>query len=229
MQYKLDLFKNWVMSNTGEEYQGCQPAHTRLEWCDCPLCDGTKKQDSNKISMGDKFICISDVVMDDGDTTYRAGVIYTSHNNECITDDNGERLHYWSYDNEDDDNWVDYFQRYEDCGRVRPDKDYFQSMQEEYGREPGHVGVYEGTELLISHECDALKELLISKNRAYGDSALKNGVLFDISPVEAIKARINDKAMRIKNVGLNDSTEDTLQDIMGYMVLLRIAIKQQQI
>lgn len=110
-----------------------------------------------------------------------------------------------------------------DCEKCKPpDRDYFQSVQAEQqacGTEPI------GTELLITEECEALKNLLIEKNRAYGDSALRRGKIFDISPVEAIKARINDKASRLFNSGLNDKTEDTLQDIMGYMVLLRIALR----
>lgn len=200
-----------------------------VEKCNCPICMTVK----NKIREGDKFVCTDDVVMDDGKVAYKSGKIYTSEREDCITNEQGETFHSWEYEFIGDDKWQDYFQRYEekhccnpcDCSTYRG-KDYFDSVREENPYKPDST--YEGTELLISRECNALKELLIEKNRAYGDSALKNGVLFDISPVEAIKARINDKAMRIKNVGLNDSTEDTLQDIMGYMVLLRIAIRNER-
>ena len=48
--------------------------------------------------------------------------------------------------------------------------------------------------------------------------------IFDkIDSTEAIKVRIDDKLARIKNKGLNDKTEDTLSDLIGYLVLLKIA------
>ena len=39
----------------------------------------------------------------------------------------------------------------------------------------------------------------------------------------AICARIDDKLSRIANSGLNDATEDTLDDLIGYLILLKIA------
>ena len=41
--------------------------------------------------------------------------------------------------------------------------------------------------------------------------------------VAGIKMRIDDKLKRIKNAGLVDATEDTLQDLAGYLILLMIA------
>jgi hypothetical protein len=40
-----------------------------------------------------------------------------------------------------------------------------------------------------------------------------------------IKARINDKLNRIKQTGLTDVTEDTLDDLIGYLIHLNISIK----
>jgi hypothetical protein len=34
--------------------------------------------------------------------------------------------------------------------------------------------------------------------------------------------------MRIKNSGINDSTEDTISDIIGYLILLQIAIDKNK-
>jgi hypothetical protein len=34
--------------------------------------------------------------------------------------------------------------------------------------------------------------------------------------------------MRIKNKGLNDATEDTVQDLIGYLILLKIAIEDER-
>ncbi len=89
------------------------------------------------------------------------------------------------------------------------------------------VGFYEPnttTADKIISTCDAVKELLLSKNRKYGDSALSNGIAFNISPVVAIKARINDKLARLKNDN-KDEDEDIISDLLGYFVLLKIAIE----
>lgn len=79
--------------------------------------------------------------------------------------------------------------------------------------------------VMIEQEMERLKELLLRKNKAYGDSALQRGVLFNVDPEQAIMCRINDKLSRIKNVGITDDTEDTIDDLIGYLVLLNIARK----
>jgi hypothetical protein len=81
------------------------------------------------------------------------------------------------------------------------------------------------TEYLICKECDDIKETLLAKNRKYGNSAISRGVVFDIDPVTAIKARLNDKISRWKNDN-KDEDEDISKDILGYIILLRIAQKQ---
>lgn len=79
---------------------------------------------------------------------------------------------------------------------------------------------------LIAMECDAIKELLLMKNAAYGDSALNPANIFASgSAVDNLACRIDDKLMRIKNRGLNDETEDTVSDLIGYLILLKIAMK----
>lgn len=77
----------------------------------------------------------------------------------------------------------------------------------------------------IQEELKRLQSLLLSKNEAYGDSALRYGAVFPISPEESIKSRINDKIARIINKGLDDKTEDTVDDLIGYLVLLNISRK----
>jgi len=80
------------------------------------------------------------------------------------------------------------------------------------------------TKSQIEKTCDEIKALLLSKNEKYGDSALNPvGVFSKLNSAEAIKARIDDKLSRIANVGLDDTTEDTLSDLIGYLVLLKIA------
>ncbi len=66
--------------------------------------------------------------------------------------------------------------------------------------------------------------LLLEKNDAYGDSALSPLNIFSSASAEyGIRQRIDDKLKRIKNAGLSDVTEDTLLDLVGYLILLMIA------
>ena len=76
----------------------------------------------------------------------------------------------------------------------------------------------------IATTCEDIKTLLLEKNAKYGNSAVEPISIFSKQDnAAAICARIDDKLSRIKNVGLNDATEDTLDDLIGYLVLLKIA------
>lgn len=74
---------------------------------------------------------------------------------------------------------------------------------------------------LVSRE---IVEMLLSKNKSYGDSALSPMNIFSRGTAEDnLRARIDDKLARIKNKGIDASTEDTLLDLAGYIILLMIA------
>ena len=76
----------------------------------------------------------------------------------------------------------------------------------------------------IKWTCNNIRDLLLSKNEAYGDSAIEPDNIFSkLDNAQAICARIDDKLSRIKNRGLDDETEDTLDDLIGYLILLKIA------
>ena len=78
----------------------------------------------------------------------------------------------------------------------------------------------------IKYECRMVSDLLCKKNESYGDSACSPIQIFSkLDADEAICARIDDKLSRIANRGLNGDTEDTLFDLIGYLVLLQIARK----
>jgi hypothetical protein len=80
------------------------------------------------------------------------------------------------------------------------------------------------TQELIIEECDGVKELLLRKNMEYGDSAVNPKRIFSqVNPVEQIKVRIDDKLSRLMNQGEKTITEDTVQDLIGYLILLRVA------
>lgn len=70
----------------------------------------------------------------------------------------------------------------------------------------------------------AITDLLKEKNQAYGNTALNPTNIFSsLDAVEAICARIDDKLARIQNKGINDKTEDTVDDLIGYLLLLKMA------
>ena len=71
---------------------------------------------------------------------------------------------------------------------------------------------------------------LIRKNKKYGNSALEPIRIFsNANPVEQLKIRIDDKLSRVSQGFGEDPDEDTLLDLMGYLVLLRIAQNEQKI
>jgi len=77
----------------------------------------------------------------------------------------------------------------------------------------------------IVETCDAVKEMLLQKNRKYGDSALKPIRIFSqADSIEQIKVRIDDKINRLMNQQ-NDEDEDVVFDLAGYLILLLIAMK----
>ena len=81
------------------------------------------------------------------------------------------------------------------------------------------------TQLLIQETCDQIKELLIEKNRKYGDSAVNPiRILSKSSNTEQILVRIDDKLNRIKNMQ-SDEDEDVITDLIGYLVLYKVAKK----
>ena len=85
------------------------------------------------------------------------------------------------------------------------------------------------TEDLIEKVTSEMKDLLIEKNRAYGDSATSPSNIFSSgSPIDSLCARIDDKLMRIQNKGINDKTEDTVSDLIGYLILLKVAMYKEK-
>lgn len=80
----------------------------------------------------------------------------------------------------------------------------------------------EAVRAAISEECDKLKELLLAKNEAYGNSALDPLRIFSRADVEEqILVRIDDKLSRLARGSA--SGEDTEQDLLGYLILLRVS------
>jgi hypothetical protein len=74
-----------------------------------------------------------------------------------------------------------------------------------------------------------IRELLISKNLKYGNSALEPiGIFSKLDPREGLLIRIDDKLKRIKNGSLEKDDEDVINDLIGYLVLLKIQTQEER-
>lgn len=77
-------------------------------------------------------------------------------------------------------------------------------------------------ELDIRAVCSELAEMLVAKNKAYGNSALDPVRIFSkASPIEQILVRLDDKLSRLARG--KAAGEDVVQDLLGYLVLYRVA------
>ena len=77
---------------------------------------------------------------------------------------------------------------------------------------------------------DDIRDLLIAKNAKYGNSALEPlGVFSQLSAKEGLLIRIDDKLKRIKNGSIDRDDEDVVNDLIGYLVLLKIHAKLSHI
>ena len=84
-----------------------------------------------------------------------------------------------------------------------------------------HIGFAEKLDIQVL----AITNLLKEKNKAYGNTALNPTNIFSkLNATEAICARIDDKLARIKNKGITDETEDTVDDLIGYLLLLKMSL-----
>lgn len=74
---------------------------------------------------------------------------------------------------------------------------------------------------------DEVRDMLLAKNAAYGNSALAPLRVFSRAPAdEQIRVRIDDKLSRLAR-GSVDGTEDTVLDLLGYLVLLRVQQRER--
>lgn len=75
---------------------------------------------------------------------------------------------------------------------------------------------------------NGIADMLIEKNKSYGNSALEPVRIFSkADSIEQICVRIDDKLSRIKN-GCNFANEDTINDLIGYLFLLKIKLEEKQ-
>ena len=76
----------------------------------------------------------------------------------------------------------------------------------------------------IADECVLLCRLLQEKNAAYGNSALDPVRIFSRASIdEGLCVRLDDKLSRLARGDAEMDTEDVELDLIGYLVLRRIA------
>lgn len=79
----------------------------------------------------------------------------------------------------------------------------------------------------LTEVLDGIKRLLVSKNASYGNSCFEPiGIFAKELPVEQqLFVRIDDKLSRIKN-GNSCMGEDTIADLIGYLILWKMTCVQ---
>jgi hypothetical protein len=83
------------------------------------------------------------------------------------------------------------------------------------------VGAPSGPQIWTT--CHSIAHMLVEKNIAYGDSALDPVRIFSKSdPAEQLRVRIDDKLSRLMK-GTEYVGDNDIDDLIGYLVLLKIA------
>lgn len=108
-------------------------------------------------------------------------------------------------------------------------REQYQRQQEHYTGGYSDGGHVKETDIKYSFEdkvddvIGSIANMLIEKNRKYGDSALNPARIFSKADnVAQLHTRIDDKLSRIKNSSPDDN-EDAVTDLLGYLILLKIA------
>lgn len=79
----------------------------------------------------------------------------------------------------------------------------------------------------VRNVCNSIAEMLISKNKSYGNSALEPiNCFYKGDSGTSIKVRIDDKLSRIMR-GKEYQGDDTVKDLLGYLVLLLISNRKE--
>ncbi len=77
---------------------------------------------------------------------------------------------------------------------------------------------------IVRNELQSIGDMLIAKNAAYGNSALEPVRIFSqVDKKEQLRVRMDDKLSRIARGAGDLDTEDVILDLIGYLILYRIA------
>jgi len=78
-------------------------------------------------------------------------------------------------------------------------------------------------ETKLTDVLSSIKQMLLDKNRRYGNSALEPVRIFSkSSPLEQLKVRMDDKLSRLRSAQTDDD-EDVVNDLIGYLLIYKIA------
>lgn len=82
----------------------------------------------------------------------------------------------------------------------------------------------------LNMEIEAIRNEVKRKNIQYGNSALEPLRIFSKAPAdEQLKVRADDKLSRIKNLKEGErDTEDSILDLIGYLLLIRIQTRMNR-
>lgn len=82
----------------------------------------------------------------------------------------------------------------------------------------------------IAEAFDSVRDMMLKKNEEYGDSVFQSIELFghSIDAMTACLARISDKFKRLETLGLSEASVDTLDDLVGYLIALKLIIEDEQ-
>ena len=80
----------------------------------------------------------------------------------------------------------------------------------------------------LTEVMENLKGLLLRKNEQYGDSIFNPVRVFSTGdPIEQIRVRIDDKISRM-NSSPYDYIEDTVTDLIGYLIIYQMAMRRNR-
>ena len=83
-------------------------------------------------------------------------------------------------------------------------------------------------ELKLANILEPLAEMLSEKNKAYGNSAFDPVRIFsNVGAKEQLLVRIDDKLSRIAR-GTEFPGEDTIDDLIGYLIILKMALNEEE-
>ena len=79
----------------------------------------------------------------------------------------------------------------------------------------------------VQNVVNEIRDMLIFKNKKYGNSALKPIRVFSkADSLEQLNVRIDDKLSRVNN-RKDEDDEDVEKDLIGYLILKRIALRKK--
>lgn len=119
------------------------------------------------------------------------------------------------------------YRRHERAGTLAQFPPLIDSAQAKARRARATAATYEGSEFAVDLDAvlATVRAGLLAKNAAYGDSALNPVRVFSkADPLEQINVRLDDKLSRLMRG--EDAGEDTEGDLLGYLVLKRVAMRR---